>query len=52
MNGLWTYLGMPTVSLPLLEVEGFPVGVQLVGLRHDDGRLLRAGRWLVGEVSA
>ena len=52
MNGLWTYLGMPTVSLPLLEVKGFPVGVQLVGLRHDDGRLLRAGRWLVGEVSA
>ena len=22
MNGLWTYLGMPAVSLPLLEVEG------------------------------
>ena len=52
MNGLWTYLGMPTVSLPLLEVKGLPVGVQLVGLRHDDGRLLRAARWLAGEVTA
>ncbi len=49
MNGLWTYLGMPTVSLPLLEVRGLPVGVQLVGLRHDDGRLLRTARWLAGE---
>jgi len=51
MNGLWTYLGMPTVSLPLLEVKGLPVGVQLVGLRHDDGRLLRTARWLTGEVA-
>jgi Asp-tRNA(Asn)/Glu-tRNA(Gln) amidotransferase A subunit family amidase len=50
MNGLWTYLGMPAVSLPLLQVNGLPVGVQLVGLRHDDGRLLRTARWLVGEV--
>ena len=50
MNGLWTYLGMPTVSLPLLQVNGLPVGVQLVGLRHDDARLLRTARWLVGEV--
>jgi len=46
MNGLWTYLGMPTVSLPLLTVRGLPVGVQLVGLRHDDARLLRTARWL------
>jgi len=46
MNGLWTYLGMPTVSLPLLTVRGLPVGVQLVGLRRDDARLLRTARWL------
>ena len=51
MNGLWTYLGMPTVSLPLLEARGLPVGVQLVGLRHDDGRLLRTARWLAGEIA-
>ncbi len=52
MNGLWTYLGMPTVSLPLLTVRGLPVGVQLVGLRHDDGRLLRTARWLVEQAAA
>jgi Asp-tRNA(Asn)/Glu-tRNA(Gln) amidotransferase A subunit family amidase len=50
MNGLWTYLGMPTVSLPLLEARGLPVGVQLVGLRHDDARLLRTAHWLVDEI--
>lgn len=52
MNGLWTYLGMPTVSLPLLEAKGLPVGVQLVGLRHDDARLLRTARWLAEEFVA
>jgi Asp-tRNA(Asn)/Glu-tRNA(Gln) amidotransferase A subunit family amidase len=40
-NALWTYLGMPCISLPLLTVEGLPVGVQLVGARGDDGNLLR-----------
>ena len=45
-NGLWTYLGMPAVTLPLLKSEGLPVGVQLVGRRREDGRLLCAARWL------
>ncbi len=50
-NGLWTYLGMPAISLPLLEVDGLPVGVQLVGLRRDDGRLLRTARWLEAHLA-
>lgn len=52
MNGVWTYLGMPAISLPLLTVEGLPVGVQLVGQRHDDARLLRTARWLFEQVAA
>jgi Asp-tRNA(Asn)/Glu-tRNA(Gln) amidotransferase A subunit family amidase len=40
----WTYLGVPSVTLPLLEVDGMPLGVQLVGPRGDDGRLLRGAR--------
>jgi Asp-tRNA(Asn)/Glu-tRNA(Gln) amidotransferase A subunit family amidase len=28
------------------------MGVQLVGPRHDDARLLRTARWLVAQVSA
>jgi Asp-tRNA(Asn)/Glu-tRNA(Gln) amidotransferase A subunit family amidase len=44
--GFWTYLGVPAVTLPLLEVAGLPMGVQLIGARRDDGRLLRTARWL------
>ena len=48
-NGLWTYLEMPCISLPLLEIDGLPLGVQLVGARGDDARLLRAAAWLMRE---
>lgn len=51
-NGLWTYLGTPAVTLPLLEADGLPIGVQLVGQRRDDGRLLRTATWLVRQVTA
>jgi Asp-tRNA(Asn)/Glu-tRNA(Gln) amidotransferase A subunit family amidase len=48
---LWTFCGMPTISLPLLQAgNGLPVGVQLVGRIGDDARLLRTARWLVGSV--
>ncbi len=45
-NGMWTYLGVPCVSLPLLTVGGMPLGVQLIGKRRNEGRLLAAARWL------
>jgi len=48
---LWTYLGVPAVTLPLLTADGMPLGVQLVAGYGDDGRLLRAARWLVEWVS-
>ena len=48
---LWTFAGMPAVTLPLLRAEsGMPMGIQLVGRRGDDARLLRTARWLVGWV--
>ena len=44
---LWTLAGMPAVSLPLLKGStGLPMGVQLVGPKGDDARLLRTARWL------
>ena len=44
----WTYLGTPAVTLPLLRSEaGLPLGVQLVGRRGNDARLLRTANWLV-----
>jgi Asp-tRNA(Asn)/Glu-tRNA(Gln) amidotransferase A subunit family amidase len=45
---IWTYLGTPAVTLPLMQGEnGMPLGVQLVARRGNDARLLRTARWLV-----
>ncbi len=50
---LWTYCGMPAVTLPLMQGSGgLPVGVQLVGPRDGDARLLRTARWLLARVEA
>ncbi len=46
-NALWTYLGMPCISLPLLEARGLPLGVQLVAARGDDAGLLKVAKWLM-----
>ncbi len=44
---LWTLCGMPAITLPLLTAQNdMPLGVQLVGKRGDDARLLRTARWL------
>jgi Asp-tRNA(Asn)/Glu-tRNA(Gln) amidotransferase A subunit family amidase len=50
---LWTLVGMPALSLPLMQgANGLPLGVQLVGPRDGDARLLRTGRWLTERVRA
>jgi Asp-tRNA(Asn)/Glu-tRNA(Gln) amidotransferase A subunit family amidase len=50
---LWTLCGMPALSVPLMQgANGLPLGVQLVGPRHGDARLLRTARWLVAQVGA
>ena len=50
---IWTLCGMPAITLPLLQGEqGMPLGVQLVGSRGDDARLLRTARWLVETVAS
>jgi len=46
-NALWTQLWMPCLTLPAGNgPDGLPVGVQLVGCRHDDARLLEVGLWV------
>ena len=48
---IWTYLGMPALSLPLLQGEsGMPLGVQIIGEKFDDSRLLRTSNWLINKV--
>ncbi len=46
-NSLWTLLGLPAVTLPLLTGgQGLPMGIQLVGRKGHDERLLRTAAWL------
>jgi Asp-tRNA(Asn)/Glu-tRNA(Gln) amidotransferase A subunit family amidase len=46
-NALWTQFAMPCLTLPAGEgPDGLPVGVQLVGRRHEDERLIEAGLWV------
>ena len=49
---LWTLLGMPALSLPLMQgAGGLPLGAQLVGRRGFDARLMRTARWLGGKLA-
>jgi len=53
LTTLWAYCGMPALSLPLASGDnGLPLGIQLVGARGDDARLLRTARWLCAVVAA
>ena len=46
-SAIWTMLGVPAISLPLLAgVNGLPIGVQLIGARDADARLLSISREL------
>jgi len=50
---VWTLLGMPAITLPLMQGEnGLPLGVQLVGRKGYDARLLRTARWLEKKISS
>jgi amidase len=48
---IWTLLGTPCLSLPVLEGPGrLPLGLQVVGPRGDEGRLLGAAAWILQEM--
>lgn len=53
MATLWTLLGAPALTLPLLKgPHGMPLGVQLVGRLDDDAHLIRAAGWLEHYMSS
>ena len=47
---VWSFMGTPSISLPLLEGENnLPLGVQLIGDKYDDARFLGVANWLEKE---
>lgn len=49
---IWSFCGTPAITLPLLQAaNGLPMGIQLVGRRGDDARLLRTANWLVRHLA-
>ena len=50
---VWTYCGMPSINLPLLQGKNkLPIGIQLVSSLYDDERLFRNGTWLTSKIKA
>src|SRR5688572_7941961 len=50
---LWTLCGMPALTIPAMRAEnGLPMGLQLVGPRNSDARLLRTAAWLERRLAA
>jgi Asp-tRNA(Asn)/Glu-tRNA(Gln) amidotransferase A subunit family amidase len=48
-NSPWSYLGLPTVSMPCdLTTGSLPVGLQLVGRPFEEGPLLAVADWCEG----
>ena len=40
----------PAVTLPIMAVQGMPVGLQLMGQQYEDARITAMARWLLENV--
>lgn len=40
-------LGSPAVLLPVMQIDGLPFGVQVMGQAHEDYALSAAARWIM-----
>ena len=44
---IWTFTGLPTISLPLMKGPNeMPIGVQIIGPKDRDAQLIKAARWI------
>lgn len=50
-NAATSALGCPTITLPLLSVDGLPVGVQFMGQPHCDWNLTAIARWATANLA-
>ncbi len=50
-NSIWTLAHTPCITLPAgTGSKGLPLGLQLVGLRHADDRLLSTAAWIAAHL--
>jgi Asp-tRNA(Asn)/Glu-tRNA(Gln) amidotransferase A subunit family amidase len=53
MQAIWTALHTPSITLPTHRgPNNLPVGIQLVGQRYEDDRLLAAARWVWEKIGS
>tara|TARA_Y100001954_G_scaffold238560_1_gene306673 strand:+ start:786 stop:2123 length:1338 start_codon:yes stop_codon:yes gene_type:complete len=51
LSTIWTYMGLPTLNLPVLTGENnLPLGLQMIGNKFDDLRFLKYAKWLEQEL--
>ena len=49
---IWTLAGLPCLTMPILtNGSGLPIGVQLIGGKEEDDRLLRTANWMLTKVN-
>jgi Asp-tRNA(Asn)/Glu-tRNA(Gln) amidotransferase A subunit family amidase len=45
-NAPWSFCGFPSISVPsCLTEDGLPLGMQLVGLPFEEGKMLKVAQW-------
>jgi Asp-tRNA(Asn)/Glu-tRNA(Gln) amidotransferase A subunit family amidase len=44
-------LGVPALTLPLFEIDGMPLGLQIVGFFNDDARAFAIAGWLRDQLA-
>ncbi|MCG8546843.1 MAG: amidase [Alphaproteobacteria bacterium] len=46
---IWTLAGMPAITVPIEQADGLPIGVQLIGPKGSDERLISISELLIGD---
>ncbi len=46
-----SWLGLPAFALPLMQVNGLPLGVQLIGAPGTDGALCAVANWVMNNLN-
>ncbi|MBT3911529.1 MAG: amidase, partial [Rhodospirillaceae bacterium] len=44
-------LGAPVVTIPMMGVDGLPVGLQVIGQREQDAGMCAIARWILANVA-